>query len=411
MTVRKNEPPRRLRRGIIHEEIKGCFDFFWQEANTDKHSPGYGLVRDKNAKGSENVCSIASVGFGLSAIVIGVERGYITRAEGQERAVGTLRTFLHNAEGSGGFFYHFLNMKTAKKFEKYHDCASIIDTSIFLNGAITAAEYFKGEAVELFEEIYRRVDWKSYYDEEKNWYYMGCDPADAVRGGGRGQWDMYAEQLMQYILGTASETFPVSPKIYDGFRRDWVNYGEYKFIHSPGGSLFTHQFSHGWYDFRGITDRDGISWFDNSVTATLAARQFCIDDPRGFKTWHANAWGLTACQGPNGYRGFGSPPFHPNIRDCNDGTIPPCGAIGSVIFTPEESLAALEYYYAVPGLVGKYGLADAYNQDANWVCDFCIGIDKGISIIMLENALTGMVHELYMKNRFVKTGAKLIGLE
>jgi hypothetical protein len=389
-------------------EIKGCFDYFWHEANTDKSSPGYGLIRDKSASYDMGMASIASVGFGLSAIVIGVERGYITRAEGLERAVGTLKTFLHNAEHAKGFFYHFLNMKTAGKYERFHDCASIIDTSIFINGAITAAEYFKGEAEELFERLYERIDWRVYYNAEKNWFYMGYDPADAVKGGGRGQWDMYAEQLMQYILSTASETSPVPPQVYNGFRRDVGSYGAYTFHPSPGGSLFTHQFSHAWFDFKGYTDRDGINWHDNSVIASKAARQYSIDNPKNFKTWHENAWGLTACQGPNGYRGYGSPPFHPNIHDCNDGTIPPCGAIGSAIFTPEESFAALDFYCTVPGLTGKYGFNDSYNQDKNWVCDFCIGIDKGVSIVMLENALSGMVHTLYMNNRWVKKGAEAI---
>jgi len=238
---------------------------------------------------------------------------------------------------------------------------------------------------------------------------MGYNPELGAKHGGFGQWDMYAEQLMQYILGTASTTSPVPPTIYNGFRREYEHYGDYRFIPSPGGSLFTHQFSHGWYDFRGVTDRDGIHWFDNSVIASQAARQYSIDNPQNFKTWHENAWGLTAAQGPDGYRGFGSPPFHPNIRDCNDGTIPPAGAIGSAIFTPDATYAALDHYFTVDKLVGKYGLNDAYNLDKNWFCDFCIGIDKGISIIMLENAQSGLIHDLYMANPIVQRGAQLIG--
>jgi len=387
------------------KELKGCFDFFWNEANTDKNSPGYGLIRDKDT--AENMSSIASVGFGLSAIIIGAERGYISKVEARDRTIGTLKTFLSNAASEYGFFYHFLDMKTAQKYSSFSDCASIIDTSILLNGAITSAEYFGGEAEELFEQIYSRVNWKIYYNEEKNVYYMGYDPE---RGGGFGQWDMYAEQLMQYILGTASETYPVPPKIYEGFDRTLSEYGGYKFYNSPGGSLFTHQFSHAYFDFKDKTDKDGINWYENSVTATLAARQYATDNPNNFKTWHKNAWGVTACEGPDGYRGYGSPPFHPNIKDCNDGTIPPCGAIGSVIFTPDISLEALDYYYTIPNLAGKYGLKDAYNQDRNWTCDFCIGIDKGITITMLENHLTSMIHELYMRNKHVKKGAEKISL-
>ena len=389
---------------LIKNELKGCFDFFWNEANTDKNSPGYGLVKDKNQKGSELFCSIASVGFGLSAIVIGADRGFVSRREAEERAVGTLKTCLHNADQEHGFLYHFLNMKTAQKHEDFHDCASIIDTSILLNGALTAAEYFKGEAAELFEELYARVNWQVYYDQHRNLFYMGYHEGS----GGFGQWDMYAEQLMQYILGTASPTFPVPPVIYNGFARNLGEYGGYRFYNSPAGSLFTHQFSHAWYDFKGTKDTDGINWFDNSVKASLAARQYSIDNPKGFVSFHKNAWGLTACQGPEGYRGYGTPPLHPNIRCCNDGTVPPCGAIGSIIFTPSETIEAMAHYALIPGLTGKYGFNDAYNQDVNWVCDFCIGIDKGISIVMLENYLSGMVHELYMGSPYVKTAARLL---
>ena len=390
---------------IVMKELKGCFDFFWNEANADKNSPGYGLVLDKNKKGSERMSSIASAGFGLSAIVIGAERGFVTRDQAHERVRGTLLTFLRNADQAHGFFYHFLDMQTAKKYEEFYDCASIIDTAILLNGALTAAEYFGGDIAELFEEMYAKVDWQKYYDEKRNLYFMGYNEDT----GGFGQWDMYAEQMMQYILGTASPTFPVPAKIYEGFNRDKGEYGGYEFYNSPAGSLFTHQFSHAWYDFKNVVDGDGINWFNNSVRATLAARQYSINNPKGFKTFHENAWGLTACEGPEGYRGYGTPPFHPNCKDGNDGTVPPCGAIGSIIFTSDIVIDAMKFYETVPGLVGKYGFNDAYNLDVNWVCDFCIGIDKGISIVMLENHLSGMVQELYMRNKYVKTAQGLLG--
>ena len=392
---------------LIHNELKGCFDFFWNCANTDKSSPGYGLILDKNKKGSEQMASIASVGFGLTALVIGAERGFVPKAEAAQRAEGTLRTCLNNAAQAHGFLYHFLDMKTAGKYQEFYDCASIIDTSILLNGALTAAEYFKGTTAALFEELYSRANWQKYYDEKRNLFYMGYQEET----GGFGQWDMYAEQLMQYILGVASPSYPVPPRIYDGFNRDLGEYDGFSFYNSPAGSLFTHQFSHGWYNFKGVTDKDGINWFDNSVKATLAARQYSINNPKGFMTFHKNAWGLTACEGPEGYRGFGTPPFHPNCKDGNDGTIPPCGVIGSIIFAPEIVQDAMEHYATIPGLVGPYGFNDAYNQDVDWVCDFCIGIDKGISIVMLENYLSGMVHELYMGSGYVKKAAGLLGWE
>ncbi|MEH7611647.1 glucoamylase family protein [Gottfriedia acidiceleris] len=396
---------------ILDLEAKGCFDFFWNEANTDKNSPGYGLIRDNTAESNKNMASIASVGFGLSAIIIGIEKKWITYEEGYERTLGTLNTFLNNVEESEGFFFHFLHMETAKKFEAFYDCASIIDTSLFLNGAVTSAEYFCGDIKEVFEKIFNRVNWQKYYDEKNNMYFMGYNPET----GGFGHWDMYAEQLMQYIFGVASPTHPVPKQIYNGFRRDLVKYSKYEFYHSPGGALFTHQFSHAWFNFENIIDEDGINWYENSVKASLAAKKYCNDNAQGFKTFaeSEHAWGLTACDGPHGYKAYGAGPFHPNCDQyINDGTIAPAAAAGSIVFTPKESIEALNYFYEnVPELWSKYGFLDSYNRDvtSNWVSDRVIGIDKGATLLMIENYQTGLIWDLYMKNDYVKNGAKLLG--
>ncbi|WP_370295778.1 glucoamylase family protein [Rossellomorea marisflavi] len=392
---------------VIDLEAKGCFDFFWNEANTDKTSPGYGLIRDNTRPGGRQMASIASVGFGLSAYLIGIERNWITYDEGYERTKGTLLTFLNEVEQVEGFFYHFLNMETAKKYEEFYDCPSIIDTSIFLNGALTSAEYFGGDIAGLFEEIYARVNWKMYYDEKNNWFYMGYKEGS----GGFGKWDMYAEQMMQYILGAASPTHPVPAKIYKGFKRVLGTYGDYELYNSPAGQLFTHQFSHAWFNFNGIVDEDGIDWFDNSIKATLANRQYCIDHGDQFLTFHKDSWGLTACSGPNGYCGPGAPPYYPDVLPSNDGTVAPAGAAGSIVFTPQESIEALDYYYHhQPELWGGYGFQDAYNLDVEpaWFSDHVIGIDKGITLLMIENYKTGFVWDLYMKNSYVKKAAELL---
>ncbi len=390
---------------VIELEAKRSFEFFWNEANTNPDSPGYGLILDQSA--NKEVASIASVGFGLTAIIIGIERGWITREEGYERTKGTLKTFWNNVEHERGFFYHFLNMETGKKNESFYDCASIIDTSILLNGAITSAEYFGGEIAELFEKIYDRVDWMMYYDHSVNQFYMGYKPET----GGFHHWDMYAEQMMQYILGVASETHPVPVKIYEGFERRLGEYGGYEFYNSPGGSLFTHQYSHAWFDFNKYLDSDGIDWFENSVKASKANRQYCINEHGNFKTYHENSWGLTACSTPNGYGGPGTPPYHPNVTSKNDGTVAPSGAAGSIVFTPEESISAMEYYYGKHSkLWGEYGFVDAYNLDVTpeWYANHVIGIDKGITLLMIENYRSGLVWDLYMKNKVVQKGIKLL---
>ena len=408
---------------ILNLEAKACFDFFWNEANTDKNSTGYGLIRDNDVK--REMASIASVGWGLSAYIIGVERGWITYEQAHERTLGTLKTFLNHVDHIEGFFFHFLEMETGKKFDASYDCASIIDTSLFLNGAVTSAEYFGGEIKELFNAIYERIDWDIYYDKENNWYYMGYneDPGNGAwskEPGGFGAWDMYAEQLMQYIFGVGSPTNPVPAKIYNGFARDLVSYGDYEFYNCPGGSLFTHQFSHLWYDFENVIDADGINWFDNSVKATLAQRQYAIDNPRGFKTYHAKSWGANACDGPFGYKAYGMPPFAPTAQDIQDGTIAPAAAAGSMIFTPQESIEVLEYFYnEVPELWGQYGFLSSYNLDVEeqtgqkvWVADRVIGIEKGPTLLAIDSYQNdGFIQKLYMKNEHIQKGAELIGLK
>ncbi|MCU9612674.1 hypothetical protein OEV98_03730 [Caldibacillus lycopersici] len=390
---------------VLDLEAKGCFDFFWNEANSDSNSPGYGLILDQS--GNKKVASSASVGFGLAAIVIGIERNWITYDEGYVRAKGTLETCLNNVEHDSGFLYHFLNIQTAKKNETFYDCASIIDTTLFINGAIVAAEYFGGEIKELVDQLYTRMDWTVYYDKDVNQYYMGY----TKERGGFGHWDTYAEQMTQYVLGVASPTHPVPVKIYEGFERKVGSYGPYEFINSPGGALFVHQFSHAFIDFRNLLDSDGIDWFANSVKASLANRQYCIDNPNGLKTYHENSWGLTACASPNGYIVPGGPPFYPNVTPPNEGTVPPAGAAGSIVFTPEESIAALNYFYENhPQLWGEYGFQDAYNLDVEpeWYANHVIGIDKGITLLMIENYQSGLIWDLYMKNKYVKKGIELL---
>ncbi|MBM7841077.1 hypothetical protein JOC54_004376 [Alkalihalobacillus xiaoxiensis] len=398
------------REKIIQEEAYRSFLFFWEEANTDPSSPGFGLIRDKTGDDAVHVASIASVGFGLSAIIIGIERGWISHQEGFVRTKGTLETFLHQVEHFDGFFYHFLDMRTAKRYKEYHDCASIIDTSLFLNGAITSAEYFGGEIKSLFNKLYERINWQTYYNKETNQFYMGYDEET----GGFGQWDMYAEQLMQYMLGTASPTHPVPVAIYDGFERQLGTYGDYTFYNSPGGQLFTHQFAHAWFQFKDTVDKDGIDWFDNSVKASLASRQYAIDNQNTFRTWSKDSWGLTASEGPNGYHGHGTPPYHPLVDVKNDGTVAPCAAAGSIVFTPEESKAALEHFYqAHPRLWSKYGFLDAFNVDLEpaWYSERVIGIDKGITLLMIENERSGLIWDLYMKNDYIKKAQDLLGFK
>ncbi len=386
---------------LLRKELKGNFKFFMTQANSNPKSQGYGLIRDKSELSPE-VASIASVGYGLAALVIGAERKWIRYEKAYKKAKGTLDTFLNNLEATNGFFYHFIHMETGKR--EWNCEVSIIDTGIFICGAILAGEYFGGEIKQKAEQLYKNINWNWYRDERVNQFYMGYSPEQ----GFSGHWDMYAEQLMLYVLGVASPTFPVEPTIYEDFKKPVADYGEIKnIVHTYCGTLFTYQYSHAWIDFRNRKDKDGIDWFENSVKATLANRKYCIENSQKFKTFGENSWGLTACLGPKGYSGeFGAKPAFSELQG-NDGTISPSGAAGSIVFTPELSMQSLEYYYEhFPKLWGKYGFKDAYNLEGEkpWYAKECIGIDKGTSMLMIENYLTGLIWKYFMKNQYVKKG-------
>lgn len=391
---------------ILMKEFKKSYNFFIKEVNLNETSNGYGLIRDKTFFDTD-IASIASVGYGLAALVIGVRHKWISYKKACARASKTLDTFIENVEGKNGFYYHFINIETAKR--AWNSELSIIDTAIFICGAITAGEFFGGGVKEKAEILYKRINWKWYRNDNNNYFYMGYKPEQ----GFWGHWDMYAEQLMLYVLGVASPTFPIDKSMYNDFIKTHADYKNIKnIIYSYTGNLFTYQFSHVWINFMNIKTDDGIDWFENSVKATKANRQYCIDHKKEFKTYGENSWGLTACVGPKGYVGFGAKPCKINLTAVNDGTIAPCGAIGSIVFTPKETLSAMGYYYnKIPKLWGKYGFKDGYNLEGNkpWISKEYIGIDKGIEILMIENYLNGTIWEYFMKNRFVKKGLKDLG--
>ena len=387
---------------IINLEQRLSFNFFWEEISETER--GYGLIIDNTTH--KDVASIASVGFGLSAIPIAIENGWISRVDGKQRAVRTLETFLKNVEESHGFYVHFVTMKDGKR--TWQSEVSIIDTALFLMGALVVGEYFGAEVYDLFEAIYSRVDFPWYLDKQNNQYYMGY----SYERGFWGHWDGYAEQLIMYILGVASPTHSIDSSVYYSFDRRRGKYKDYELIYTYTGSLFTYQFSHAWIDFKNIVARDNIDWFENSKNASLANWEFCKDMHSYYKTLHEKSWGLTACDSPDGYRGdFGAPPSANNSTvHKTDGTVPPCGAIGSIVFTPEIVEETVRYYYEnIPELWGKYGFKDAYNLDRNWFSKTYIGIDKGIELLMIENYKSGLIWNVTMRNKYIKDGLGKIG--
>ena len=391
---------------VAEYEAERSFFFFWEQVNLKEDSKGYGLIGDRYP--SSGAASIASVGFGLAAIPIGVERGWITEEEGLERAEKTLAS-MKNLDTVHGFYYHFYTQRTGNPTKGVE--VSCIDTARMVAGALVAGEYFGGNVEALANEIYERVEWDWYVNPKTNRFYMGYNAEKDLFSGA---WDYYAEQLVMYFLAAGSPTHPVGIEVYNSFTRSKVNYGGYDVIHSWFGSLFTYQFSHAFVDFSSIQDAKGVNWFDNSVNATLASWQYAQDISENYKTLGKYSWGMTACDGPDGYSGlYGSAPSGAgSTSHYVDGTVPPCGAVGSIVFAPDLVMETMDYYATIMdgALIGEYGFYDAYNLDGrrDWIGKDVIGIDKGVSLLMIENYRSGMIWELFMACDFMATAMETL---
>ena len=368
--------------------------YFAGEAN-----PANGLVKDSSRPGAP--CSVAAVGFGLTALCIGDSRGWIEKGQAYDRVSKTLLTFRDKVPNEHGFFYHFLDMRTGSR--TWNSELSSIDTALFLAGALFAGEYFKGTEVErLAKEIYDRVDWPWMMNGRKI-ICMGWTPENGFLPY---YWDSYSEAMILYALAIGSSKHPIPAGSWFEWARPKEMYNGSELIYCYTGSIFTYQYSHGWIDFRNLTENDtGTNYYLNSVNAVKANREFCIANSAKYKAYGEDSWGLTACIGPAGYKGYGAEPG----EALNDGTIAPSGMAGSMVFDWQSSLSGLKYLYDnhKSFLYGKYGFKDAFNLDKTWWAEEYLGIDVGITAIMLENYKTGLVWEKFMQSEPIK---KWIGL-
>ena len=387
-----------------------AFDYFWYEAN-----PQNGLIRDRNTASSPS--SIAAVGFGLSALTVGIDRGWISRSAGRQRAHTTLK-FLRDsphgpeidATGYKGFYYHFLDMQTGRR--AWRSELSTIDTALLMSGVLHAQRYFDQEHSEEAEirafadALYRRVEW-TWMQVDAPKISHGWMPETGFLPH---TWGGYNEGMILYLLALGSPTFPVDEAAWRVWTSTYAwgrHYGQAFVVFPP---LFGHQYSHIWIDFRGLRDaymRDkDLDYFENSRRATLANRAYAIDNPMGWADYGENVWGLTASDVPQGYRARGAPPAE---RD--DGTIAPTAPGGSFPFTPEESLAALRHMYKTyrTQIWGPYGFKDAFNPSANWFAPDHIGIDQGAILLMIENHRTGRIWNVLTPHKAIQRGLKRAG--
>lgn len=394
-------------RQFLDDFAKRCFLYFVEQVG-----PRTGIVMDRagmdGAGGRGDVGSSAATGFGLTALCIGASRGWISKERARAQVVVTLRYFWQHAFHDHGWFYHFMDVNSGAR--KLNSEISSIDTTLFLCGVLTAAGYFQAdhEIQLLAKQIFSRVDFAWMLNGDQYLLSHGVMPGS---GFIKARWDAYSEASALYLLAIGSPHHPIPAKSWYVWLRPPVKYQGWEFI--SGGPLFTHQYSHAWIDFRHQMDGDPsyINYFENSQYATYAHRDFCVSLKSMYSGYNSDMWGITASDSPNGYVAWGGPPDEGPIN----GTLVPCAAAGSLMFSPEICLPVLRQMRKVYGdkIYGRYGFTDAFNPNWKnqklWVNRDVIGIDVGISLLSIENLLTGNVWHWFKRNPYIETAMDRAG--
>lgn len=386
------------------------FRYFWEQADPDT-----GLVLDRAhtdgtppgaQENSYRIASSAATGFGLTALCIAADNGWIDRREARARVRTTLRFFAERAYEEHGWFYHWLDQKSGTR--RWQSEVSSIDTALLLGGVLTARQCFRDdpEIVRLATKIYERVDFPWMLAGSPTLLSHGWKPETGFL---KARWDHYSEHLILQLLAIGSPTHPITPRAWLAWQRTWLSYDGYTYL-AGAPPLFIHQYSHAYVDFRGR--REGwypfTNYFTNSAIATRAHRQFCIDLAREFPGYNENVWGISASDSARGYVAWGGPPRDPAI----DGTVVPYAPAGSLMFTPDISLPAVRTLREKFGatIYGRYGFADAFNPNNGWVDTDVIGLDLGITLLSAENLRTGNIWRWFMANREIPHALDLVGL-
>lgn len=412
----------------LDELQRAAFDYFVQTVN-----PLNGLVADTSRKNSP--VSIAVVGFALSSYPVAVERKWMTRSDAAQLTLTALRFFRDSDQSGGpmatgfkGFYYHFLDIHTGARV--WQSELSMIDTALFIAGALTAKMYFTGQTSdeiqlrELADFLYCRIDWRWSQDE-----------ADTIRQGWKPEcgflhygWEGYSEAILLYVLALGSPTHPIAGDCYKAWTAtyQWENLYDYDYLY--GGPLFVHHFSHAWIDLRGIRDAfmraKRSDYFENSRRAAYIHRAYAQRNPSEFACYDINCWGLSACDGPSderpdqtnetrhffGYAARGVP-FGPD-----DGTLSAPSVMASLPFAPEIVFAAIRNMLArYPEILSEGRLSSSFNPTLTaadgraWVSEGHYGLDQGIVLIMIENHRTQFFWRLLRQCPYMVNGLRNAG--
>jgi hypothetical protein len=398
------------------------FQYFWDGAE-----PTSGGARERfhtdnvYPENDKNIVTSGGTGFGVMAILVGIERNFITRAEGYER-LSKIVGFLEKADRFHGVWPHWWNGETGKvkPFSQHDDGGDLVETSYLLQGLLCVRQYFK-DGSENEKSLASRVD-KLWKEVEFDWHRQGGKNVLYWHWSPNYAWKMnfpvegYNECLIMYVLAAASPTHGVPAEVYHegwarkgGMKNDSTHqqYGYHlslKHNGAPqfGGPLFWSHYSFLGLDPRKLKDRYADYW-EHNRNHTLINRQYCLENPKQYKGYGENAWGLTASYSVNFYAA------HSPQEDL--GVISPTAAISSFPYTPEASMKVIRHLYDDLGnkVFGEYGFYDAFSEHHNWYTTKYLAIDQGPEIVMIENHRTGLLWNLFMSAPEVQTGLDKLG--
>jgi hypothetical protein len=413
--VRKSKPSPAALAAMPDEELleavqRQTFRFFWEGAH-----PQCGLAPDRlktEAGARDDLVAIGGSGFGIMAIIVAVERGWISRTAALER-LAAMVGLLVRATCYHGAFPHFMNGRTgaAVPFGRKDDGGDLVETSFLVMGLLCARAYFNRGVPE--ESVLRDRIYALWHDVEWDWYARDGREVLYWHWSSSNDWALdleirgWNEALVTYVLAASAPRYPVNPVVYHrGFAagRDFVNGKSYYDIRLPlgppfGGPLSFAQYSFTCIDPRELADRYADYW-DQCVRHVRINRTHCETNPLHHKGYSASCWGLSASDDINGYA--------VHAPDCDNGTISPTAALSSMPYAPGEALQAMRHFLTAHGdkVWGRFGFVDAFCEDKDWFADSYVAIDQGPIIIMIENYRTGLLWKLFMSVPEVQAGLR-----
>ena len=398
------------------------FNYFWQGAE-----PNSGLACERihidgiYPEDDQNVVTTGGSGFGIMAVLAGIDRGYVTREEGLAR-MERIVSFLETADRFHGAYPHwwFGDTGQVKPFGQKDNGGDLVETAFLMQGLLAVHQYYiNGSPAEQalagrIDTLWREVDWNFYRRNDQNVLYWHWSPEYG--------WEMnfpvhgYNECLIMYILAAASPTHSIPATVY---HEGWAEKGAIVDPHKvedielhlryqgcEAGPLFWAHYSFLGLDPTNLSDKYCPGYFNEMRNLTLINRAYCIRNPKQWKGFGPDCWGLTASYSVNGYSA------HAPNESADHGVISPTAALSSIVYTPEYSLEVMRYLYGMGDKVlGSYGFYDAFSETEDWYPKRYLAIDQGPIAVMIENYRTGLLWKLFMSHPDVQTGLKKLGFK